>query len=104
MSYILSFDAAETTLDRVGGKGANLAELTRSGFPVPPGFLITTEAYRAFVAANNISERILTLARGVAPDDPVALEEAATEIRALFAAGRMPEEIAAEVDGAYQAL
>src|SRR5947209_1379854 len=104
MSYILSFDAAETTLANVGGKGANLAELTRAGFPVPPGFLITTDAYRAFVAANQISERILALARSVGPDDPPELERAAGEIRALFAGGRMPDDIAAAVDGAYRAL
>ncbi|GAA2280310.1 hypothetical protein GCM10010145_59810 [Streptomyces ruber] len=35
----------------LGGKGANLAETTRPGLPVPPGFVITTEACRAFLAA-----------------------------------------------------
>lgn len=35
----------------LGGKGANLAEMTRVGLPVPPGFTITTEACRAFFAA-----------------------------------------------------
>ena len=29
----------------VGGKGANLGELTRAGLPVPPGFIVTAEAY-----------------------------------------------------------
>lgn len=33
----------------VGGKGANLGELTRAGFTVPPGFCVTTQAYEAFV-------------------------------------------------------
>jgi len=35
----------------LGGKGANLAEMTRIGLPVPPGFVITTEACKAFLAA-----------------------------------------------------
>ncbi|MGW7134610.1 pyruvate, phosphate dikinase [Streptomyces bobili] len=35
----------------LGGKGANLAEMTRLGLPVPPGFTITTEACRAFLAS-----------------------------------------------------
>ncbi|HEX9681343.1 MAG TPA: PEP/pyruvate-binding domain-containing protein, partial [Anaerolineales bacterium] len=35
----------------LGGKGANLAEMTRIGVPVPPGFIITTEACNAYLAA-----------------------------------------------------
>ncbi|HMK73315.1 MAG TPA: PEP/pyruvate-binding domain-containing protein, partial [Myxococcaceae bacterium] len=35
----------------LGGKGANLGEMTRLGLPVPPGFTVTTEACRAFLAA-----------------------------------------------------
>ncbi len=41
----------------VGGKGANLGEMTGAGFPVPEGFVITAEAYRTFMAANGISEK-----------------------------------------------
>jgi pyruvate, orthophosphate dikinase len=37
--------------DLLGGKGANLAEMTRLGLPVPPGFIVTTEACRAYHAA-----------------------------------------------------
>ena len=36
--------------DLLGGKGANLAEMTRLGLPVPPGFTITTEACREYLA------------------------------------------------------
>src|SRR3954453_22433762 len=99
--FVLPLDSTEATLDRAGGKGANLAELTRAGFAVPPGFLVTTEAYRAFVTANGINDRILALARAVAPDDPLALEETAAQIRALFEAGQMPAEIGAAIDSAY---
>src|SRR6202046_3401969 len=38
-------------LDLLGGKGANLAEMTRLGLPVPPGFTITTEACREYLAS-----------------------------------------------------
>ncbi|MCZ8518260.1 MULTISPECIES: pyruvate, phosphate dikinase [Paenibacillus] len=37
----------------LGGKGANLAEMTRAGLPVPPGFTVTTEACRDYFAAGN---------------------------------------------------
>src|SRR5437879_8195985 len=36
--------------DLLGGKGAGVAEMTRAGLPVPPGFTITTEACNAFYA------------------------------------------------------
>lgn len=47
------YDFAEGNKDQkdlLGGKGANLAEMTRLGLPVPPGFTITTEACRAYLA------------------------------------------------------
>src|ERR671924_2183345 len=37
--------------DLLGGKGAGVAEMTRAGLPVPPGFTITTEACNAYYAA-----------------------------------------------------
>jgi hypothetical protein len=48
--YILYFNEIDkTSLPYVGGKGANLGEMTKAGFPVPQGFCITTWAYRTFV-------------------------------------------------------
>lgn len=50
-SLVLPFDSPDATLAVVGGKGANLSRMTRAAFLVPPGFFITTDAYRAFVQA-----------------------------------------------------
>lgn len=48
--YVLQFDEIDgDSLPDAGGKGANLGELTNAGFPVPPGFCVTTGSYRAFV-------------------------------------------------------
>src|SRR5512138_2114434 len=44
--------------DLLGGKGANLAEMTNIGMPVPPGFIITTEASRAYLEAGEITDEI----------------------------------------------
>jgi phosphoenolpyruvate synthase/pyruvate phosphate dikinase len=41
-TFVLPMDSAEATLDKVGGKAASLARLSRAGFPVPPGFFVTT--------------------------------------------------------------
>ncbi|MET7451952.1 pyruvate, phosphate dikinase [Streptomyces sp. NPDC005574] len=70
----------------LGGKGANLAEMTRLGLPVPPGFTVTTEACRAFLAAgvepvgldDEIAEHLALLERTAGrrlgqPDDPLLL-------------------------------
>ena len=49
--YVFDFSQGSKDLkDLLGGKGANLAEMTRLGLPVPPGFTITTEACRAYLA------------------------------------------------------
>ena len=49
--FVLPFAAIDASFGPiVGGKGANLGVLTNAGFPVPPGFCITTEAYKAFVS------------------------------------------------------
>ncbi|GGC04704.1 pyruvate, phosphate dikinase [Cellulomonas carbonis] len=49
--YVYDFSEGNKDLkDLLGGKGANLAEMTRLGLPVPPGFTITTEACRAYMA------------------------------------------------------
>jgi len=53
-SWVLAFDSGNASdRDLLGGKGANLAEMTRLGLPVPPGFTVTTEACRAFLASDN---------------------------------------------------
>jgi pyruvate,water dikinase len=103
-TLILPLASSESTLARVGGKGANLAELARAGFRVPPGFLVATDAYRAFVDATQIGDQTLALARSVTADDPVGLEQVSDAIRALFMGGHMPEEIANAIATAYQEL
>jgi pyruvate,orthophosphate dikinase len=47
-------DASQRAL--LGGKGANLAEMTRRGLPIPPGFTVTTDACRAYLAAGSAPE------------------------------------------------
>ena len=46
--------------DLLGGKGANLAEMTRLGIPVPPGFTITTDACRAYLASGSVPPELFT--------------------------------------------
>src|SRR5688500_3636280 len=57
----------------VGGKGANLGEMTRAGLPVPPGFVVTTAAYRRFAEANGLSAAIADRLARLNVDDSDAL-------------------------------
>jgi pyruvate,orthophosphate dikinase len=54
MTYVYDFaDGNKDQKELLGGKGANLAEMTNLGLPVPPGFTISTEACRAYLEAGD---------------------------------------------------
>jgi pyruvate,water dikinase len=99
-AYVLPFDGEEATLAVVGGKGANLSRMYRAAFPVPPGYFVTTEAYDAFVQANNLQKQIINLASN--QTDTSGARSVA--IRQLFANGRMPADLAEAIDHAYTEL
>src|SRR5689334_24396120 len=88
---ILPFTSSQATLENTGGKGLNLARLTRAGFAVPPGFIISTEAYREFVNDNRWLTTIQSVVGDISAEDAAALEKASTQIRVAFSAGKMPE-------------
>ena len=102
MIFIKQFgELGSSDIDQAGGKGANLGELTRAGIPVPPGFVVTTEAYRVYVAEHQLDDRITALA--AARDDPVGYEDASAQIRALFS-DELSEALRTEIAEAYAAL
>jgi pyruvate,water dikinase len=90
---ILPFSSADASLDAAGGKGMNLVRLTRAGFAVPPGFIISTEAYREFVSENRWLPEILSGVAGLSAEDASALERTSVQIRVAFSAGKMTEEL-----------
>jgi phosphohistidine swiveling domain-containing protein len=102
-TWILPLASENATLPLAGGKGANLAIMARTGLPVPDGFHLTTLAYQAYVAANNLEVRILA-ALPPASADPAALESASTSIQALFASSVMSSEVEVDLLAAYACL
>ncbi len=59
MTYVQDFSAGgKDQKDLLGGKGANLAEMTRLGLPVPPGFTITTEACREYMRTGRLPDSL----------------------------------------------
>jgi pyruvate,water dikinase len=92
--FILNLDSPQATLERVGGKGASLARMVAAGLPVPPGFHITTDAYRRYVDENHLGDRILSAAAQAQVNDPAALDRASEQIQSLIAQGTIPGDIA----------
>lgn len=59
--FVLYFnEIGKKSLPHVGGKGANLGEMTKAGFPVPQGFCVTTLAYQAFVETSKKMNHFFT--------------------------------------------
>jgi pyruvate,water dikinase len=82
------------SLELSGGKGANLARLTRHGFPVPAGFVVTASAYREFIAGDEELGRFLA---AFGSDDPARLRARSQELCSRLASRPLPEAVTAEV-------
>ena len=100
-TFVLSLFDSRATLETVGGKGMSLAKMIQAGFPVPSGFHITTEAYRAFVAANDLQTKILAALANADASLPATLETASAAIGRLFADASTPNEIINAIRNAY---
>ena len=100
----IPLNAAQATLESVGGKALNLAKLAAAGFPVPNGFFIPTNLYREFVAHNDLTPRIQSQLNGIGPANPEALTAASQAIRALFTGGSVPAGLPAALDIAWRWL
>ncbi|WP_152361403.1 PEP/pyruvate-binding domain-containing protein [Microlunatus speluncae] len=96
-------DIGKSDLETAGGKGANLGELTSAGFPVPPGFVLITEAYRTYVRHNIIEAAIIDAARRQS-DDPAILQAAADKIATLFAEAPIPVDLNEAIIAGYHGL
>jgi len=87
-----------------GGKGANLGEMTRAGLPVPPGFVVTAAAYRAFIDQGALRDQIGRRIAEVDIDDRAALDAAAEFIQSRIRDAAMPDVVLRALDAAYGEL
>ena len=87
-----------------GGKGANLGEMYRAGFPVPQAFVITTIAYDYFLEKTGIREKIDDMLKKINVDDIVHLENLAKQIRELIVSSKMPDDLKHEIIDSYDNL
>jgi phosphoenolpyruvate synthase/pyruvate phosphate dikinase len=102
--WVLPLAAPTLMLVDVGGKGANLGVMIRAGLPVPGGFVVTTDGYRAFVAANALAPLIERQWQEITLGDAAAFEAASSAIRAAFTQAAFLPNLAADILIAYAGL
>ncbi|MGO1532321.1 MAG: PEP/pyruvate-binding domain-containing protein [Micrococcaceae bacterium] len=103
--YVQKFhDDVEPQLQTLGGKGASLVTMTAAGMPVPPGFVITTAAYDAFLEESGIAEQILTALKGLDTDDTTQVDRVSAEIRERLTSAPVPEGVRTATREAHESL
>jgi len=85
----------------VGGKGANLGEMTNANIPVPPGFIVTADAYFDFLEKSKLTDKIHHRLQPLDPGDSKQLQQVAAQIKQLILDTAMPLKLAKEIEQAY---
>lgn len=88
----------------VGGKGANLGELTQKGLDVPPGFCVTAEAYNYFIDSGDLGTNIKENISNLDVEDSIELQNASSKIQKFINETKIPEDLANEIISAYNIL
>jgi len=89
---------------RVGGKGASLGELTRAGIDVPPGFVVTTDAYRAFLDGADPGGELRREILALDPGDVEGVAAFSRKVRDLLRQAPVPPSLAGRASAAYEEL
>ena len=97
-------DVDKNDLPLVGGKGANLGELTKAGIPVPPGFIVTTVSYFNFLEEVGLREEIEKILEPLDTNNSQQLLQISTKIKDAITSAEMPQDIADEIREAYKKL
>ncbi len=87
-----------------GGKGANLAEIYNLKVPVPPGFVVTAQAYDCFIEKAEIKEKIQELLSKINYEDTKQLNEITRQIRELILKSKFPKEMEEVILESYEHL
>lgn len=87
-----------------GGKGANLGEMTGAGIPVPPGFVVTANAYFTFLKEAKLEKQLRHFLKSLDIEDSRKLKETSDKIKGELFNAPMPEDIAHEIKQAYREL
>jgi len=102
---ILWFDEIDTSsLSKVGGKGANLGEMTKANFPIPPGFCVTAQGYFDFLEKAGIRKKIEEELEGLNTDDTRKLNAASRAVKKIIVSAKIPEDLKKQIKEAYKKI
>lgn len=93
-----------TDIPIVGGKGANLGELTMAGFPVPNAFVLTTGAYDYFIEKSSVMDLINKELAGIDRTSDQSLADASKRIRDAFESFEIPKDLIDDIRKSYAKL
>lgn len=88
----------------VGGKGANLGELTKAGLPVPPGFIVTADAYFQYLIKTGLNKKIDKMLKDVDPENTKALQATSRQIKHLVMDTPLPKNLQDAITDAYRKM
>jgi pyruvate,water dikinase len=105
MKNVMWFDELNKgNLAEAGGKGSNLGEMSQSGFPIPPGFVVTSGSYFKHLAANNLVAPMTAILNALDVNDNDKLDEASVKIKKLITDGKVPQDIEDDIIRNYKKL
>ncbi len=91
------YEVTKNDVSTVGGKGANLGEMTNAHIPVPPGFIVTSDTYFDFLRQTKLTNKMRKLLEPVDVNDSKQLQQVAAQVRQIISDAAMPPEIAKEI-------
>jgi len=105
LPLVIDLNLIETSTQYItGGKASNLTVLTNAGFKVPPGFVVTTEAYAKFIAANVMENLARNHLADINHENASELNRATEIMREHIKNSKIPEEVITAITKAYQHL
>lgn len=103
-SLVWFAEVGKDDIPLVGGKGANLGEMTRAGLPVPPGFIVTADAYYAFMKETKIDKKVKKLLSKVDPEDSKRLNSLSKELEQAILHSPMPKALSQSIKTSYEKM
>jgi pyruvate,water dikinase len=97
-------ELSKESIPIAGGKGANLAEMYNSRFPVPPAFIITAYAFKTFIENTGLKDKLRNELKKIDMENTMQLEMKAKEIQMMVTREDMPKDLALEIIESYETL
>lgn len=94
---------SDSTLNRLGGKGMNLVQTAKAGFPVPSGYIVSSDVYRDFLEQTEIKQALVDTV-DIDSENPNAISDAADHARELIMNAKVPQELRTRILSGYEDL